>query len=416
MTLEKTLQDKLDSHHLKEGKHLLAFSAGPDSVYLLLQLSLYWKDDLPKHVSLIYVDYHDSPYVPLEESLVLDYQNKYQLQLFRKDVQFYKEKDKNFEDWARTARYDFFEETAKRYGFDDVFTAHHLNDSLETYLIQKERHNLPLSYGLSFQSRLGNLTVLRPLVEVPKRRILETLKSGNIPYFDDPTNAHTTRGSLRKEAYSEEDILNLEKEIQSKNQQLVSLYSYFDSLPSPYSKIKYDSLSEDEQKRFCFYLLDKHSLKEKREGKGKELFDFLKSKENGELKLSDSLFAYRTKDYFFLAPDFSSLFYDYVFDKPGIYKTKEFTLDLRNPKLFNLSSFPIRIRNHREEDSFSTDLLPHEVSSFLKKQQVPYFLRNIYPTFLEGDQIKGVPFYSDLPSLPFAFFFEEEKSVRIVNS
>ena len=64
MSVEKLLS--------KEKKYLVAFSGGPDSVYLLLKLVSFFQEKLRDHISLIYINYHDSPFVK-DASCIHDY-------------------------------------------------------------------------------------------------------------------------------------------------------------------------------------------------------------------------------------------------------------------------------------------------------------------------------------------------------
>ena len=80
--------------NLDKGKHLLAFSAGSDSVFLLVTLGLFLKDKLNEHISLAYIDYHDSDEVYKEEELVSYYVDKYSLTLFKCDA--YQPENTNF--------------------------------------------------------------------------------------------------------------------------------------------------------------------------------------------------------------------------------------------------------------------------------------------------------------------------------
>ena len=163
-------------------RHLLAFSGGPDSVYLLKQLHSFYKESLPQHVELAYVNYHDSPFVEEEEKIVLLYQERYGLVLHQKDVRR-EECEGNFEDWARKIRYSFFRQLLSSSLLDDVLTAHHQDDSIETYLLQKERGNLPLHYGLDEKTEVFGYPLLRPLLSVTKAEIYHFLQEEKLPYF-----------------------------------------------------------------------------------------------------------------------------------------------------------------------------------------------------------------------------------------
>ena len=185
--------------------HLLAFSGGPDSVYLLLALKKAYPDDLSHHVQLAYVNYHDSEHVDEEERIVRHYADQFGLILHRLDVR-HEEKDGNFEDWARKIRYAFFKDILKRERLTDILTAHHKDDAIETYLLQKERKNLPSYYGLKEESFLDGIVVRRPLLNVDKKTIYAFLDREKALYYEDITNHddHTRRNLLRGKLSTEE--------------------------------------------------------------------------------------------------------------------------------------------------------------------------------------------------------------------
>ena len=390
---ESVLQD-MESLSLRDQRFLVAFSGGPDSVYLLLSLAEFYKEELKKHISLIYVDYHDSPWVPEEEKVVYYYKKKFGLLLHRKDVQHQKE-DGNFEDWARRVRYSFFAEVALKERYDGVLVAHQKSDDAETYLLQKERNNLPLHYGLQKMVMLDTLKVVRPLLSVTKREILSALDNTHDLYYDDKTNLHTTRARLRKEL-SEEDIDSLVKESEERNKSLSALYKRFESYKEGAFFSFYDSLSEEEQKRYLFFLLDQFSIDERRrEGAGKEAFDFLKKRVAGVLPFDFSFSLYRMKDSFFLSRNLDTLSYSYTFTEEGEKKTPFFAVNL-DKKIFAIPSFPVTIRSYQKGDRLGTNLPEKDVATFLKKQGLPSFLLPIYPVFLVGKRIFYVPFLKDL--------------------
>jgi bifunctional protein TilS/HprT len=48
----------------------------------------------------------------------------------------------NFQDQARQIRYTFFQQLAIKYQTKYIIVAHHFDDHLETYLLQKQRRSL----------------------------------------------------------------------------------------------------------------------------------------------------------------------------------------------------------------------------------------------------------------------------------
>jgi tRNA(Ile)-lysidine synthase len=104
---------------------------------------------------------------------------------------------------AREARYRLLADAARKAGARHVLTAHTLDDQAETVLIRLARGS-GVS-GLAAMSRIAplpgaaDLLLVRPLLEVPKARLVATLRKSRIPYADDPSNRNPkfTRVRLR---------------------------------------------------------------------------------------------------------------------------------------------------------------------------------------------------------------------------
>ncbi|WP_136465688.1 tRNA lysidine(34) synthetase TilS [Flagellimonas onchidii] len=86
---------------------------------------------------------------------------------------------------ARTLRYVWFQELMDKEGFDYVLTAHHADDSLETFLI-----NLSRGTGLEGLSGIPkqNNKIVRPLIGFSRNQILEYAKSEGISWREDASN------------------------------------------------------------------------------------------------------------------------------------------------------------------------------------------------------------------------------------
>ncbi len=388
-------------------KHLLAFSGGPDSVYLLLELAKRFGTNLSEHVRLIYVNYHDSPFVPEEEKIVNHYASSYNLHLYRKDV-YYNKDDGNFEEWARNIRYRFFSDICSQYGLSDVLTAHHKDDSLETYLLQKERNALPSHFGLRQQSKVDGVLVLRPLLSMWKSEIYGELERKGVPYYEDITNhdEHTRRNILRKQLDPEKKV-SLLREMEEENRRLNRLLSSFASLPERIGFSFYENLSEEERKRLIFFLLDNKTgtlSPSRREGLAREMFEFLKGRKDGTLNLEEKVL-YRTGEDFFVHERIATDDYEFLVDGPTRIKTPFMEIDIQDPDCFNHLRFPFVIRNPWPTDRIGTDLSTKDVHTFLRRQKVPFYLRQVYPIFLKDDIIRFVPFHKDIleGKLPIRF-------------
>ena len=85
---------------------------------------------------------------------------------------------------ARALRYNWFEELMEEKGFTYLITAHHLNDQVETFLI-----NLSRASGLKGLSGIPTHRVLRPLLGVQKQNIVTYAQQQHIPWREDASNA-----------------------------------------------------------------------------------------------------------------------------------------------------------------------------------------------------------------------------------
>ena len=401
--------NRFEQLNIKNGKYLLAFSGGPDSIYALEMLRIYLKDKLNKHIYLCYVNYHDSPYVDEEEKIVYHYVKKYDLKIYRTDTKFNKSKDKNFEDWARQFRYRYFKKTIKDNNLDGLITGHHLTDLIETYLLQKNRGNLPLYYGLPLITTLNGIKLLRPLIDITKKEIYQYLEDNNLLYYEDITNQDQKkeRNRLRKSGFSDEEIASYQQEIKSLNTKLALLYYVFADNYKEVDYSFYNSLDEEKQKRLIFYILDKNGIKNRREGIAKDIYYFVKKEQSGEYKINDKFTLYKTKNFFFVSDKYSNVNYLMHCDKEIKYENRYFSIDLKDIKQFNLKSLPVTIRNFRPGDQIATNLPTKDVYLSLKKQQVPSYLINIYPVFIQNDKIVCVPFYKDILEHRINFKFKK---------
>ena len=107
---------------------------------------------------------------------------------------------------ARNARYRLLAAAADKAGARHVLTAHTLDDQAETVLIRLTRGSG--IGGLGAMARVSplpgggerNPMLVRPLLDVPKARLLATLRKAGVPYADDPTNRDPrfTRARLRE--------------------------------------------------------------------------------------------------------------------------------------------------------------------------------------------------------------------------
>lgn len=172
----------------KNSAVVLAFSGGPDSVYLLHKL-LEIKKQHPLKIIIAHFNHKlrgkDSETDELFAQKTAE-ANKLIFESGSSDIKKFAKKNLlNIEEAARIKRYEFLENIRKKHNAEAVLTAHHLDDNIETFII-----NLLRGSGIqglkSMQIRTQN--ILRPLLYLEKSEILKYLKAKKLKYRTDKTN------------------------------------------------------------------------------------------------------------------------------------------------------------------------------------------------------------------------------------
>ncbi|MDB5598576.1 MAG: tRNA(Ile)-lysidine synthase [Xanthobacteraceae bacterium] len=179
---------------------LIAVSGGPDST-ALLWLAARWRGRRkagPKLVAVT-VDHGLRPEGALEAKAVKRFATE--LGIEHRTLRWTGDKPKTgLQEAARDARYLLLARAARRAGARHVLTAHTLDDQAETVLFRLARGSGIA--GLSGMARvvaLGDLLLVRPLLALPKVRLLATLKTAGVTFAEDPSNRDPrfTRTRLR---------------------------------------------------------------------------------------------------------------------------------------------------------------------------------------------------------------------------
>ena len=190
---------------LKDTKNLLAFSAGVDSSALFFLLL---DANIPFDIAI--VDYN------------LRAQSKEEV-AYAKELAKYHDKvcyhdsvtlpDSNFEHQARQHRYAFFETIIHDEGYDNLITAHQLNDRLEWFLMQLGRGaGLVEMLGYEEISQRDGYRLVRPLIETDKASLQAYLNYHDKRYFIDESNLSDAYARNRMRKGFSEDFLKVHQE------------------------------------------------------------------------------------------------------------------------------------------------------------------------------------------------------------
>ncbi|MCD6109902.1 tRNA lysidine(34) synthetase TilS [bacterium] len=175
---------------------ILAFSGGPDSVYLFYQIKKVQKLH-PFTVILAHFNHNLRGKDSIkDEQFCKRFANKNKVIIEIGSANI-KNKKGNTEDIARKYRYKFLNKVKEKYDAEFIVTAHHLDDNIETFLM-----NFMRGTGLKGLSamQVKSLNILRPLLGVSKKEILSYLKKYSIRFCIDKTNFDEsyTRNNVRK--------------------------------------------------------------------------------------------------------------------------------------------------------------------------------------------------------------------------
>ena len=91
--------------------------------------------------------------------------------------------------WARKLRYRLLEHACLELGALHLLLAHRQEDQVETVAMRKARGSGPLGLaGIPAERFTPSVRLVRPLLGVPRARILATLKARRVPWLEDPSN------------------------------------------------------------------------------------------------------------------------------------------------------------------------------------------------------------------------------------
>lgn len=93
---------------------------------------------------------------------------------------------------ARDARYDLLAQACAKAGIHHLLVAQHRDDQAETVLLRALRGSGVDGLAAMSPARAltDSVTLLRPLLDVPKTRLVATLKKHKQPWIEDPSNAN----------------------------------------------------------------------------------------------------------------------------------------------------------------------------------------------------------------------------------
>ena len=304
-TIEAEFRRILLNHNTQQYKYLLAISGGVDSMVLLELFK-----NTSTHFEVAHCNFQlrgkDSD---SDEILVRDYCAKHQIPFHsvKFNVDEFKQTGNYSTEMAcRKLRYDWFDEVMKVNHSDFLVTAHHLNDNIETFLI-----NLSRGTGLKGLVSMveANDKIFRPLIHISKEEILNFATDSQIIWQEDYTNATDdyTRNKIRHHIIPVLNEIhpafetNFDKTLSILNQTQNFISNQIDKIrkqiiyDEDYSVIEIRALNEMDDAEFIqFQLFEKYGFKDV------DLINKLKMAENSSEITSTNYRLIKNRDFLLL--------------------------------------------------------------------------------------------------------------------
>lgn len=192
-----SIKDQLENLVNLPEKHtyLLAVSGGADSMVLAWLFH-----DLGLNFEVAHINYklRDED-AELDQKVVENFCEKNHIKFHLYEVSEKDNKPTNsIQLWAREVRYRFFKLIQEKRNLEFLVTAHHLNDQLETFII-----NLSKASGINGLTGIpaNNNKILRPFLTYSKEEIYAFAKENHIEYREDLSNKKNDylRNKIRNE-------------------------------------------------------------------------------------------------------------------------------------------------------------------------------------------------------------------------
>ena len=179
---------------------VLAVSGGPDSTALML-LAARWRDSLRTKPKLVAVTIDHGLRKESRREAASVGRLARRLKIDHRTLRWSGRKPSaGLQEAARIARYRLLGDVAREAGATHIVTAHTLDDQAETVLIRMSRGSGLAGLGAMQKISVvpgrnhGNMAtrdeiyLARPLLDVPKSRLIATLRAAKIRFADDPSN------------------------------------------------------------------------------------------------------------------------------------------------------------------------------------------------------------------------------------
>ena len=404
----------------KEDAIVVGVSGGPDSM-ALLDLLLKVKKRIDIRIICAHINHKQRIESDEEEEYVKSYCRDNDV-IFE-CIKMQNWGDDNFENEARSVRYNFFEELIENYNASFLMTAHHADDLIETILMRIVRGSTLKGYsGFNKIVNKGKYKIVRPFYTITKDEILAYCKENKIKYYIDSTNNEDvhTRNRYRHVVlpFLKKENPNVHKKFIKFSETLMEYNNYIDKeAESNFNKVflngsldidKFNELDKIIQTKIIYSILEKiygDDLLIIGDAHVDLIFDLIKSnKSNSIIHLPNSVIVIKS---------YNEISFDYDEDIASEYEIEingkinlpngkiieevssavdnsNFTLKLNSKEV----SLPLYVRNRKDGDRIDVKGLngSRKVSDIFIDKKIKKSDREVWPIVLDSkDTIVWVP-------------------------
>ena len=371
--------------------YIIGVSGGPDSMALLDMAY-----NLGLKVIVAHVNYQKRSTANRDMNIVFDYCRSRNIIY---EYHLAGQHRGNFQKWARDQRYHFFQSLVQKFQAFGVLVAHHQDDQIETYLLQKQRKQIPLYWGIKSETTINGLKIIRPLLEYTKEELIKYCITNNILYGEDESNASDvyTRNKIRHLMIDNLDDNEREKillNIKNDNEQLIMqqnlVKTRYNEVFSDYDKAKLNSLAKDIQTEVIRYYLLNNGIDARRYSPAYllKIYKFLDTDQNREMSIDGKTLALTYgKPIIF---DKKALSYHYQLDRIEYIETPYFIVLDHGERINGVTifedDFPLSIRSWQANDQIALRFGHKKVNRWFIDRKIPINERISWPIVLNRHQ------------------------------
>ena len=341
--------------------YVLPSTFGPDSMALL---DMVQKEGISPIV--LFVNYRLEDSMDQEQESMEKYCAEHNLRLEILDTNTLSQEGKaeNFANWARKARYAFFEQMYKKHNATAILLSHNVNDQIETYLVQKRAAKQPDKYGYQSVSTFRGMIVYRPLLDFTRDELkaydIENLVpfSEHMDYYED----QHVRDQIHKEVITKFNAIEREQildQIRAENDEKIRFLHSVGREMETTKSLSIRSIIALSREEFAATILRFISASKRHAHVTTDELEKIRKmcldpRPNMTFPLGDGLYLAKEYDVLIVDVNPDNLPYQYTLEKPGVLDTPHFHIDFSmgaEDRGIHESDYPLTIRSALPQDA-----------------------------------------------------------------